>query len=85
MLISNSERTLIMLIQGIQFGELYDVMVPQEKPSIEVGLQNGNRKLIKYLREHPEVQTIQVHCGEAKQIEVTGEKDKIRYRQKIRF
>ena len=85
MLISDAERDLIMSIRDIEYGELFDVLIVNAEPTHEVGMRRGNTRLIKCLRQHPEVEKIVVHEGEAKQVEVLGEKPNFKYRKKIRL
>mgnify|MGYP001049408314 CR=1 FL=1 len=85
MLISNAEKDLIMTIREVEYGELYDILIVKQKPQNEVGMRRGNVKLIKCIRENPEVEKIVIHEGEAKQVEVLGKSNDFRYRRKIRL
>jgi hypothetical protein len=86
-LLSEEELKLIETIKAVEYGELYNVSVPDGPHEIPKELRSGNADLILFLRMNGyiDLPLVTVHCKEVKQIEVEGEKNGIKYKKRIRF
>ena len=86
MLITKREKELLNAIAFIQYGELYDVDIPIEKPDCDLdGIGPDKVWLIHYLRDNGLVDLVKINQGNVSQIEVKGKYRGISYTQKICF
>lgn len=85
--LSENEVLLVEAIEDVGYGELYDIELADEPKNVKKDLRDGNAKLIEYIRENGYLflPLVTVHCGEAKQVDVTGVKTGIRFTKRIRF
>lgn len=86
-LLTESEARLVGAIKDLEFGEIYGYEIDGCARGCESTLGGGNAELIEFIRNqgYLELNKIIVHEGEAKQVEIFGEKDGIKYKKKIRL
>ena len=86
-LLTESEARLISAIKDLEFGEIYSYEITGRTRGYERVLAGGNAELIEFIRDngYSEINKIVVHEGEAKQVEIFGERDGIKYKKKVRL
>ena len=82
--LSVEEFELCQAIQELDYGEIFDVEITESPKTVEWTMRASFEGLINLIRDgNQHLDSIKVHQGKPTQVQVSGEKGKLKYKKKI--
>lgn len=84
--VNDQERDLLLLIQRIGYGEIFNIEIPDSEPTCEIDIGSSAKKLLDFIRDgNQSISRLQIHQNEPQYAETNGELFGFRFRKRSKF